>query len=49
MEKQHQLAITALTKQLEAEHNQLLEDMKTESQEKEQNLQKEVKMIFCID
>lgn len=45
LEKQQQLAITTLTKQLQSEHNQLLEDVKIESQEKEQNLQKELEKL----
>lgn len=43
LEEQHRLAITELQQQLQAEHNQLLENMKMKSQEKEENLQKEVK------
>ncbi|KAI1237005.1 hypothetical protein IHE44_0014257 [Lamprotornis superbus] len=45
LEKQHQLAITKLQEQLQAEHNQLLEDIKRKSQEKEQALQKELDQL----
>ncbi|XP_063256253.1 pericentrin isoform X3 [Prinia subflava] len=45
LERQHQLAITKLQDQLQAEHNQLLEDMKMKSQEKEQDLQKELDQL----
>ncbi|XP_050843489.1 pericentrin isoform X2 [Serinus canaria] len=45
LERQHQLAITKLQEQLQAEHNQLLEDMKMKSQEKEQDLQKELDQL----
>ncbi|XP_054685666.1 pericentrin isoform X14 [Grus americana] len=45
LEKQHQVTITKLQEQLQTEHNQLLEDMKMKSQEKEQNLQKELEKL----
>uniref|UniRef100_A0A8C5ILP9 Pericentrin n=2 Tax=Passeriformes TaxID=9126 RepID=A0A8C5ILP9_JUNHY len=45
LERQHQLAITKLQEQLQAEHNQLLEDIKMKSQEKEQDLQKELDQL----
>uniref|UniRef100_A0A8C3NPF8 Pericentrin n=1 Tax=Cyanoderma ruficeps TaxID=181631 RepID=A0A8C3NPF8_9PASS len=45
LERQHQLAITELQEQLQAEHNQLLEDIKMKSQEKEQDLQKELDQL----
>ncbi|XP_074404227.1 pericentrin isoform X3 [Zonotrichia albicollis] len=45
LERQHQLAITKLQEQLQAEHNQLLEDTKMKSQEKEQDLQKELDQL----
>ncbi|XP_062362653.1 pericentrin [Cinclus cinclus] len=45
LEKQHQLAITKLQEQLQAEHNQLLEDIKRKSQEKEHGLQKELDQL----
>jgi len=48
LEKQHQLAITKLQDELQAEHNKLLEDMKVKSQENEQNLQKEVNKISLL-
>ncbi|XP_056352180.1 pericentrin isoform X3 [Oenanthe melanoleuca] len=44
-EEQHQLAITKLQEQLQAEHNQLLEEIKRKSQEKEQGLQKELDQL----
>uniref|UniRef100_U3KFT9 Pericentrin n=1 Tax=Ficedula albicollis TaxID=59894 RepID=U3KFT9_FICAL len=45
LEKQHQLAVTKLQEQLQAEHNQLLEEIKRKSQEKEQDLQKELDQL----
>lgn len=48
LERQHQLAITELQEQLQAEHNQLLEDIKMKSQEKEQDLQNEVNYISLV-
>uniref|UniRef100_A0A8C0EBD9 Pericentrin n=1 Tax=Bubo bubo TaxID=30461 RepID=A0A8C0EBD9_BUBBB len=48
LEKQHQLAITKLQEQLQTEHNQLLEDVKVKSQEKEQNLQKELEKLQAM-
>ncbi|XP_063018644.1 pericentrin isoform X1 [Melospiza melodia melodia] len=45
LERQHQLAISKLQEQLQAEHNQLLEDIKMKSQEKEQDLQKELDQL----
>ncbi|KAL9847870.1 pericentrin isoform 3-T3 [Geothlypis trichas] len=45
LERQHQLAITKLQEQLQAEHNQLLEDIKMKSQEKELDLQKELDQL----
>ncbi|XP_058695480.1 pericentrin isoform X7 [Poecile atricapillus] len=45
LERQHQLAITKLQEQLQSEHNQLLEDIKMKSQEKEQELQKELDQL----
>ncbi|KAM7049450.1 pericentrin isoform 4-T4 [Acridotheres tristis] len=45
LEKQHQLAITKLQEQLQAEHNKILEDIKRKSQEKEQDLQKELDQL----
>ncbi|XP_068052519.1 pericentrin isoform X3 [Anomalospiza imberbis] len=45
LERQHQLAITKLQEQLQAEHNQILEDIKMKSQEKEQDLQKELDQL----
>ncbi|XP_041253014.1 pericentrin isoform X13 [Onychostruthus taczanowskii] len=45
LERQHQLAIAKLQEQLQAEHNQLLEDIKRKSQEKEQDLQKELDQL----
>lgn len=48
LERQHQLAITELQEQLQAEHNQLLEDIKMKSQEKEQDLQNEVNYITLV-
>ncbi|XP_066045588.1 pericentrin isoform X3 [Chamaea fasciata] len=45
LERQHQLAITELQEQLQSEHNQLLEDIKMKSQEKEQALQKELDQL----
>ncbi|XP_053803888.1 pericentrin [Vidua chalybeata] len=45
LERQHQLAITKLQEQLQAEHNQILEDVKMKSQEKEQDLQKELDQL----
>ncbi|KAM6268405.1 pericentrin isoform 3-T3 [Porphyrio hochstetteri] len=45
LEKQHQVAITTLEEQMQTEHNQLLEYMKMQSQEKEQNLQKELEKL----
>uniref|UniRef100_A0A8C3V320 Pericentrin n=1 Tax=Catharus ustulatus TaxID=91951 RepID=A0A8C3V320_CATUS len=44
LEKQHQLAITEFQEQLQAEHSQLLEDIKRKSQEKE-DLQKELDQL----
>ncbi|XP_059724313.1 pericentrin isoform X8 [Haemorhous mexicanus] len=45
LERQHQLAITKVQEQLQAEHNQLLEDIKMKSQEKEQDLQRELDQL----
>ncbi|XP_010187324.1 PREDICTED: pericentrin-like, partial [Mesitornis unicolor] len=45
LERQHQLAITKLQEQLQTEHNQLLEDVKIKSKEKEQNLQNELEKL----
>ncbi|XP_054492626.2 pericentrin isoform X2 [Agelaius phoeniceus] len=45
LERQHQLAITKLQEQLQAEHNQLLQDIKMKSQEKEEDLQKELDQL----
>ncbi|XP_041343627.1 pericentrin isoform X4 [Pyrgilauda ruficollis] len=45
LERQHQLAISKLQEQLQAEHNQLLEDIKRKSQEKERDLQKELDQL----
>ncbi|XP_039584485.1 pericentrin isoform X6 [Passer montanus] len=45
LEKQHQIAITKLQEQLQAEHYQILEDIKMKSQEKEQDLQKELDQL----
>ncbi|XP_053838771.1 pericentrin [Vidua macroura] len=45
LERQHQLAITKLQEQLQAEHNQILEEVKMKSQEKEQDLQKELDQL----
>uniref|UniRef100_A0A8C6ZTX1 Pericentrin n=1 Tax=Nothoprocta perdicaria TaxID=30464 RepID=A0A8C6ZTX1_NOTPE len=45
LEKEHQLNITKLREQLQTEHNQLLDDMKLKSQEKEQNIQKELERL----
>ncbi|CAN0125420.1 unnamed protein product [Bubo scandiacus] len=48
LEKEHQLAIKKLQEQLQTEHNQLLEDVKVKSQEKEQNLQKELEKLQAM-
>uniref|UniRef100_A0A8C3DQ50 Pericentrin n=1 Tax=Corvus moneduloides TaxID=1196302 RepID=A0A8C3DQ50_CORMO len=45
LERQHQLAITKLQQQLQAEYNQLLEEVKMKNQEKEQDLQKELDQL----
>ncbi|XP_074002021.1 pericentrin [Numenius arquata] len=48
LEKQHQLAITKLQEQLQTKHNQLLENMKMKSQEKEQSLEKELEKLQVL-
>ncbi|KAM8806624.1 pericentrin [Eudromia elegans] len=45
LEKEHRLAITKLREQLQTEHNQILDDVKLKSQEKEQNIQKELERL----
>lgn len=48
LERQHQLAITKLQEELQAEHNQILQEVKMKSQEKEQDLKKEVNYISLV-